>query len=129
MAPNLAQRPSKWADLSKQSALTEWQKTELRNSELLWSRRRRSRSSSSPTTTRYNARSISLTWPDEMTHAVFFVDEGCEYMDDWRQGEVSHVVRRNGVSEQCVKIGYQGVWGSVEFMREEEWEEWSAANV
>lgn len=64
-----------------------------------------------------------------MTHAVFFVDEGCEYVDDWRLGEVSHVVRGAGVAGQCVKIGDQGVWGSVEFMREKEWEQWSAANV
>lgn len=61
-----------------------------------------------------------------MTHAVFFVDDGCEYIDDWRRGEVSHVVRGKGVREQCVKIGDGGIWGSVEFMREGEWEEWSA---
>lgn len=64
-----------------------------------------------------------------MTHAVFFVDDGCEYMDDWRQGEVSHVERENGMGEQCVALGQQGVWGSVEFMGEEEWEEWSAENA
>ena len=64
-----------------------------------------------------------------MTHAVFFVDEGCEYVDDWRLGEASHVVRGAGVAGQCVKIGDQGVWGSVEFMREKEWEQWSATNV
>ena len=64
-----------------------------------------------------------------MTHAVFFVDEGCEYVDDWRQGEVSYVARRDGMVEQCVKIWNEGVWGSVEFMTECEWEAWSAANV
>ena len=61
-----------------------------------------------------------------MTHAVFYLDEGCEYVDDWREGEVSHVGRGKGVSEQCVAVGEEGLWGSVEFMREEEWEEWSA---
>ncbi len=61
-----------------------------------------------------------------MTHAVFYVDDGCEYVDDWRQGEVSHVERGKGVGEQCVPIGEQGPWGSVEFMREQEWREWSA---
>lgn len=64
-----------------------------------------------------------------MTHAVFYVDDGCEYMDDWRQGELSHVERGAGWREQCVALGQQGIWGSVEFMREEEWEEWSAANA
>ena len=62
-----------------------------------------------------------------MTHAIFFVDARCEYVDDWRQGRVSHVARKDGVEEQCVKVGDEGNWGSVEFMRDEEWEEWSAA--
>ena len=129
-APNPATRPSKWADLSEQSALSEWRKMELRSRESSSSRRRRKLSpSSSPTTTRYKARSVSLIWPDEMTHAVFFVDERCEYVDDWRQGEASYVARRDGVEEQCVKIWNEGVWGSVEFMTECEWEAWSAANV
>ena len=74
---------------------------------------------------------MNLNWPDEMTHAVFYVDDGCEYVDDWRQGEVSHVARKDGVGEQCVGTGERGLWGSVEFMREVEWEEWraSAENV
>ena len=129
---NPAKPPSKWADLSDQSALSEWQrKKELRSRQSPSSAhpRRELSSSSSPTTTKYKARSVRLVWPDEMTHAVFFVDEGCEYVDDWRRGEVSHVARGKGVAEQCVRIGFEGVWGSVEFMREREWEEWSAANV
>ena len=64
-----------------------------------------------------------------MTHAVFFVDDACEYVDDWRQGEASHVVRGHGVAEQCVKIGTEGAWGSVEFMRDKEWEEWSGRTL
>ena len=128
-APNPATAPSKWVDLSEQSALSEWRKTELRSRESSSSRRRRRISpSSSPTTTKYKARSVSLRWPDEMTHAVFYVDEGCEYVDDWRQGEVSHVARRDGKGEQCVKIWNEGVWGSVEFMRDGVWDAWSAAN-
>lgn len=59
-----------------------------------------------------------------MTHAVFYVDDGCEYVDDWRQGEVSHVERREGLREQCVAIREEGMWGSVEFMREGEWDVW-----
>lgn len=68
-------------------------------------------------------------WPDEMNHAVFYVDDACEYIDDWRQGQVSHVTRRNGAREQCVALGTQGAWGSVQFMREQEWQEWSAKNT
>ena len=64
-----------------------------------------------------------------MTHAVFFIDDGCEYVDDWRTGEVSHVERGAKVREQCVAIGTGGVWGSVEFMGEEEWREWIAENA
>ena len=128
-AADPATRPSKWADLSDQSALSEWRKMELRSRDSSSSRRRRRSPSSSPTTTRYKARSVSLKWPDEMTHAVFYVDEGCEYVDDWRQGEVSYVARQDEVVEQCVKIWNEGVWGSVEFMSECEWEAWSAANV
>ena len=127
-APNPATGPSKWADLSEQSALSEWRKMELRSRGSSSRRRRRLSASSSPTTTRYKARSVSLTWPDEMTHAVFYVDERCEYVDDWRQGEVSHVARRDGMAEQCVKIWNEGVWGSVEFMRECEWEDWGATH-
>ncbi len=125
-APSPAKAPSRWEDLSEQSALWEWQKLELRSRKSPSSRRQRSLSSPSPTTESYKARSVSLIWPDEMTHAVFYVDDGCEYVDDWRQGEVSHVERGKGVGEQCVAIGEQGLWGSVEFMREQEWKEWSA---
>lgn len=93
------------------------------------SRRRRSLSSPSPTSTNYKARSVSIIWPDEMTHAVFYVDDECEYVGDSRQGEVSHVERVDGMREQCVPIGEHGSWGSVELMREEEWQEWSAQNA
>lgn len=124
-ASNPGNPPSEWEDLSKQSAVSKWEKLELRSRGSSLSRRRRSLSSSSPTTTNYKARSVSLIWPDEMTHAVFYVDEECEYLDHSRQGEVSHVERVDGVREQCVAIGEQGVWGSVELMREEEWQEWS----
>lgn len=132
-ARNSANAPSKWQYLSDQSALSEWQKLELRNRKSPSSLRRRrslelaSSSSTSPTTVDYIARSVSLTWPDEMTHTVFYVDDGCEYVDDWRQGKVSHVARKDGVREQCVRIGEEGLWGSVEFMREMEWEEWRAS--
>lgn len=64
-----------------------------------------------------------------MIHVVFYVDDGCEYLDGWRQGGVSHVERGDGVREQCVMIGERGGWGSVEFMREEEWERWSDGNA
>ncbi|KAM0800227.1 hypothetical protein BDR22DRAFT_908707 [Usnea florida] len=131
-AADPATLPSKWADLSDQEALPEWQQQELRR-KLSPSSRRRQRSgslpsSSSPTTINYKARSVSLRWPDEMTHAVFFLDDGCEYLDDWRQGEVSHVARRTGSGEQCVAVGLGGFWGSVEFMREEEWVAWRERN-
>lgn len=60
-----------------------------------------------------------------MSHAVFYIDDSCEYVDDWREGEVWHVGRGEGVGEQCVGIGEEGgLWGSVEFMREGEWREW-----
>lgn len=61
-----------------------------------------------------------------MTHAVFYVDDACDYARESGQGEVSHVQRRHGVGEQCVAVGEQAVWGSVEFLREKEWEVWSA---
>ncbi len=65
-----------------------------------------------------------------MTHAVFFVDDGCEYVGDWRRGEVDYVVREGGCGEgeQCVRVGERH-WGSVEFMGEEEWEVWRAGNL
>ncbi|CAF9923991.1 MAG: hypothetical protein ALECFALPRED_002585 [Alectoria fallacina] len=128
-APNPDNAPSKWEDVSEQGALSEWQKLDLRSRKSPSSRRRRSLSSSSPTSTSYEARSVNLIWPDEMTHAVFFIDDGCEYVDDWRQGVVSYVERGARVREQCVAVGADGVWGSVEFMREEEWQEWIAENA
>lgn len=129
MTPRPANAPSKWEDLSEQGAFAEWEKVELRSSKSPSLRRRRSLTSSSPTIINYKARSVTLTWPDEMAHAVFFVDDACEYVDDWRPGESPHVARRNGVREQCVAVGTTGVWGSVQFMREQEWQEWSPENV
>ena len=60
-----------------------------------------------------------------MTHALFFVDESCQYLD--AAGHAWHVERKGLAVEQCVDLSsLEGQFGSVEFMRQEEWETWDA---
>ena len=60
-----------------------------------------------------------------MTHAVFYTDDSCQVTDK-RSGERMewHVERMGLRGEDCVDSGEGGRWGSVEFMREEEWAVW-----
>ena len=74
------------------------------------------------------ARSVSIAWPDDMTRAVFFADDACEYLgdDDGGGRGAAHVERGEDDDgwggEQCVAVGLGGGWGSVMFLREGEWE-------
>ena len=73
----------------------------------------------------YNPRSVTLKWPDRMRHAVFYTDDRCQVTDTGSGGIVGWHVEREGLrSEECVAVKQEGRWGSVEFMREEEWAVW-----
>lgn len=73
------------------------------------------------TSTGYQARSVNLKWPDRMMHAIFYLDAGCQDLDDTRAENVWHVKREGTRREQCFGLG-EGQWASVEFMRQDEWE-------
>ncbi|KAI4157535.1 MAG: hypothetical protein LQ342_008203 [Letrouitia transgressa] len=67
------------------------------------------------------ARSISLRWPDEMRHAVFFTDEACHDVQSGRPEFTWHVQRTRTQVAQC-ESPPAGLFKSVEFMRQEEYE-------
>ncbi|KAL2047691.1 hypothetical protein N7G274_000733 [Stereocaulon virgatum] len=86
--------------------------------------RRRTHDPAAPSPTAYVARSVSLKWPDRMTHALFFDDRECQTMDTGVHAW--HVERAGLRAEQCVDLSeLEGRFGSVEFMRREEWEVWT----
>lgn len=89
--------------------------------------RRAKKRSTTPNSTpsAYNARSVTLKWPDRMRHAVFYTDDRCQ-ITDTENGEIVgwHVEREGLRGEECVGVEQQGRWGSVEFMREDEWAVW-----
>ena len=66
----------------------------------------------------YNAKSVTLKWPDRMRHAVFYTDDRCQ-VTDAESGEIVgwHVEREGLRGEDCVGVEQQGWWGSVELMR------------
>ena len=68
---------------------------------------------------------MTLKWPDRMTHAVFYTDDRCQ-ITDTESGEIVgwHVEREGLRGEECVRVEQQAKWGSVEFMREDEWAVW-----
>jgi len=62
-----------------------------------------------------------------MQHAVFYVDAGCQVLEEEVVAEVLaekqawHVERVGTTREQCVVLPDERRWASVEFMRGNEW--------
>ncbi|KAL8731062.1 MAG: hypothetical protein Q9181_004449 [Wetmoreana brouardii] len=69
-------------------------------------------------------RSITLRWPDDMQHAVFFTDETCHDVQVGRPEFTWHVERLGIQIAQC-ESPPAGLFRSVEFMRSEEYEAFS----
>lgn len=109
-----------WEELNGPKFSTDQQQDT--QSELRRRRRIISTDPSSPIpTTGYEARSVNLKWPDRMMHAIFYIDAGCQDIDDIQAENTWHVEREGTRREQCVGLG-AGQWASVEFMRQDEWE-------
>lgn len=69
-------------------------------------------------------RSVSLRWPDEMQHAVFFTDDACNDMQKGRPEYSWHVERFETQVVHC-ESPPAGLFRSVEYMRQEEYEAFS----
>ncbi|KAL8721463.1 MAG: hypothetical protein Q9225_001875 [Loekoesia sp. 1 TL-2023] len=70
------------------------------------------------------ARSISLRWPDEMQHAVFYTDKACHDVRVGRPEFTWHVERFATQIAQC-ESPPAGLFKSVEFMNQGEYEAFS----
>ena len=68
-------------------------------------------------------RSITLRWPDEMQHAVFFTDQSCH--EEIGRPEVTWHVERLGIGAAQCESPPAGLFKSVEFMKPGEYEAFS----
>jgi hypothetical protein len=64
---------------------------------------------------------VTLSWPDGMKHAIFFTDDACQELSIRRPGVSWHVERHETQSKQCEDFP-EGLFKSIEFMRQDEYE-------
>ena len=69
----------------------------------------------------FNARSVTLSWPDGMRHAIFFADDACQELSIRRPDTSWHVERHETASKHCETFP-EAVFKSIEFMRQDEYE-------
>lgn len=69
----------------------------------------------------FKVRSVTLSWPDGMKHAIFFTDDSCQELSIRRPDVLWHVERYETQSKQCQSIP-EGLFKSIEFMRQDEYE-------
>ncbi len=69
----------------------------------------------------FQALSVTLSWPDGMKHAIFFTDDACQELSIRRPGVSWHVERHETQSKQCEDFP-EGLFKSIEFMRQDEYE-------
>ena len=74
----------------------------------------------------FKARSVTLEWPGEAMHAVFYPGEDCPDVSKGRPGVTWHVERGRKTSNSC-ESPPAGLFKSVRFMKREEYDEFSRA--
>ena len=118
----ITEDPLHWEDIFSPSLFDSERDPQVQL-ELRRTRKRNTITGSKPSA--YNARSVTLKWPDRMRHAVFYMDDRCQVTDTGSGESVRWHIEREGLrSEDCVGFEQEGRWGSVEFMREDEWAVW-----
>lgn len=71
-------------------------------------------------TTGYQARSILMTWPKGVSHAILYTDLACKHVGSGLAEEAWHVRKTGRQSKQFESLR-AGMFGSVEFLTHKEW--------